>query len=172
MARTFGRRELIRGLGIGLVAAPFVDLLARPRSSRAADGASATRLVVFFSPNGTVPAHWTPGGGEADFTFAPGSILEPLEEIRDQLTIVSGLDFFGVKLARRQRFLYRRERSGVQQYPMPDGWPDSRTSSGPCTLRVVVDVAAGNAVRMTVFVDGVRLGPADDAGACTLQGSC
>ncbi len=95
MARTFGRRELIRGLGIGLVAAPFVDLLARPRSSRAAEGATATRLVVFFSPNGTVPAHWTPGGGEADFTFAPGSILEPLEEIRDQLTIVSGLDFFG-----------------------------------------------------------------------------
>jgi hypothetical protein len=95
MARTLRRRDLLRSLGIGLVAAPFVDLLARPRTSRAADGAAATRLVVFFSPNGTVPAHWTPEGGETDFTFAPGSILEPLEAIRDQLTIVGGLDFFG-----------------------------------------------------------------------------
>ncbi|MCA9637866.1 MAG: DUF1552 domain-containing protein [Myxococcales bacterium] len=95
MARTLRRRDLLRSLGIGLVAAPFVDLLARPRASRAAGGATALRLVVFFSPNGTVPGHWTPEGGEADFTFPAGSILEPLTPVRDHLTIVGGLDFFG-----------------------------------------------------------------------------
>ena len=34
-----------------------------PRS-RADDKPHGKRLVVFFSPNGTVPAHWTPDGGE------------------------------------------------------------------------------------------------------------
>src|SRR5690606_9833477 len=87
------RRQLLRGLGIGLCAAPFLASLARPR--RAAAAGVAKRLVVFFTPNGTVPAHWTPQGGETDFTFAPGSILEPTEAIRDHLTIVAGLDFFG-----------------------------------------------------------------------------
>lgn len=89
------RRDLLRGLGIGLVAAPFLDLLARPRRTRAAGGPTARRLLVFFSPNGTVPAHWTPEGGETDFVFPAGSILEPLTPIRDQLTLIGGLDFFG-----------------------------------------------------------------------------
>lgn len=89
------RRDLLRGLGVGLVAAPFLDLLARPRATRAAGGASARRLVIFFSPNGTVPAHWTPAGGETDFSFPAGSILEPLTPIREHLTVIGGLDFFG-----------------------------------------------------------------------------
>ncbi|MEZ4452274.1 MAG: DUF1552 domain-containing protein [Nannocystaceae bacterium] len=87
------RRQLLRGLGIGLCAAPFLASLARPR--RAAAAGVAKRLVIFFTPNGTVPAHWTPTGGETDFAFAAGSILEPTEAIRDQLIIVGGLDFFG-----------------------------------------------------------------------------
>lgn len=88
------RRSVLRGLGIGLVAAPFLNLLSAPRS-RADDKPHAKRLVVFFSPNGTVPAHWTPAGGETDFTFPMGSILEPLTPIRDQLIVLEGLDFYG-----------------------------------------------------------------------------
>ena len=88
------RRDLLRGLGIGLVAAPFVNLLMSPRSRAAADS-TARRLIVFFSPNGTVPAHWTPSGTETDFTFPAGSILEPLTAIKDQVIVVDGLDFYG-----------------------------------------------------------------------------
>lgn len=88
------RRSVLRGLGIGLVAAPFLNLLTAPRS-RADDKPHAKRLIVFFSPNGTVPAHWTPSGGETDFTFPMGSILEPLAPVRDQLIVLEGLDFYG-----------------------------------------------------------------------------
>lgn len=88
------RRSVLHGLGIGLVAAPFVNLLSAPRT-RAAGGPTARRLIVFFSPNGTVPQHWRPSGGETDFTFPAGSILEPLADIKDQLIVVEGLDFFG-----------------------------------------------------------------------------
>ena len=59
-------------------------------------GASARRLVVFFSPNGTVHEHWRPEGGGAegaDFSFPAGSILEPLAAQKDDLLIVDGLDF-------------------------------------------------------------------------------
>jgi hypothetical protein len=67
--------------------------LSAPRSR--ADGAAARRLVVFFSPNGTVPAALDPEGSETDFSFPPGSILEPLTPIQDKLIVVEGLDFFG-----------------------------------------------------------------------------
>jgi hypothetical protein len=88
------RRSLLHGLGIGLVAAPFLNLLGAPRT-RAGGGPAARRLIVFFSPNGTVPAHWKPTGGETDFSFPAGSILEPLTAVQDRLIVVEGLDFFG-----------------------------------------------------------------------------
>lgn len=88
------RRSVLHGLGIGLVAAPFLNLLSAP-SSRADGGPTAKRLIVFFSPNGTIPQQWKPSGTETNFSFPPGSILEPLTEIQDQLIVVEGLDFFG-----------------------------------------------------------------------------
>jgi hypothetical protein len=87
------RRSLLQGLGIGLVAAPFINLLSAP-GTRAA-GPGARRLIVFFSPNGTVPQHWRPEGTETDFTFPVGSILEPLTPVQDKVIVVDGLDFFG-----------------------------------------------------------------------------
>ncbi|MCY1061332.1 DUF1552 domain-containing protein [Nannocystis sp. SCPEA4] len=88
------RRSLLHGLGIGLVAAPFVNLLSAP-SSRAEGGPVARRFIVFFSPNGTIPQHWRPSGSETEFSFPAGSILEPLADIQDKLIVVEGLDFFG-----------------------------------------------------------------------------
>ena len=87
------RRSLLQGLGIGLVAAPFINLLSAPRTRAA--GPAGRRLIVFFSPNGTIPQHWNPEGSETDFSFPAGSILEPLTEIQDKLIVVEGLDFFG-----------------------------------------------------------------------------
>lgn len=55
----------------------------------------ARRLVVFFSPNGTVHRRWRPEVTGERFRFPAGSILEPLAPIADQLTIVDGLDFVG-----------------------------------------------------------------------------
>jgi len=88
------RRAFAASLGLGLVAAPFLDTLVRPRRAAAATP-PARRLVVFFSPNGTIPARWRPTGSETGFTFPAGSILEPLAAIRDRLVIVDGLQFAG-----------------------------------------------------------------------------
>ncbi|HEY0137522.1 MAG TPA: DUF1552 domain-containing protein, partial [Nannocystis sp.] len=87
------RRHLLHGLGIGLVAAPFLNLLRARRTH--AEGPAARRLIVFFSPNGTVPQHWRPEGSENAFSFPPGSILEPLTSVQDKVIVVDGLDFLG-----------------------------------------------------------------------------
>lgn len=68
--------------------------LARARLARA-EGAAAKRLVIFFSPNGTIPAHWNPTGSGTNFDFPAGSILEPLAPIKSKLTVVGGLNFVG-----------------------------------------------------------------------------
>jgi hypothetical protein len=86
-----GRRAFAARLGAALVAAPFVDLLSRPRARAASR--TAKRLVVFFCPNGTVPARWRPSGTETAWSFPAGSILEPLAAIKDQLIVIGGLEF-------------------------------------------------------------------------------
>lgn len=83
------------GMGATLLAAPFLGLLTRPRRARAATGVRAKRLVVFFTPNGTVPARWRPSGSETSFSFPAGSILEPLAAHRQRLVVIDGLQFVG-----------------------------------------------------------------------------
>jgi hypothetical protein len=92
MSAGFSRRKFVAGLGASLLAAPFVNLLSGPAQAATA---RAKRFVVFFSPNGTIHRFWRPTGTENDFTFAPGSILEPLAAHRSQLVVLDGLDFHG-----------------------------------------------------------------------------
>lgn len=48
------------------------------------------RLLLFFTPHGTVWDKHRPGGGETDFTFSP--ILSPLSMHRDKLVIMDGIN--------------------------------------------------------------------------------
>jgi hypothetical protein len=82
---------LLRSASAALLAAPFYHLLAGPRSARAAG--RSKRLIVWFSPNGTVHQHWRPTGADTSFSFPAGSILEPLAAHAQSLLIVDGLDF-------------------------------------------------------------------------------
>ena len=81
------RRSFMKTLGATTLLAPFMGTRAW------ADDAAPLRLVVFFSPNGTIHQHWRPTGSENSFSFQPGSILEPLESIRDDVLILDGINF-------------------------------------------------------------------------------
>ena len=77
--RKLGRRALLRGgLGGGVAGAlglfPWLD---------AAAASSPTRLLLLFTPHGTVWNQWRPIGGETD--FAMSYILEPLSAFREQM---------------------------------------------------------------------------------------
>lgn len=80
------RRTILRGLGIS-VALPMLDAMA-PALSAAPKG--APRMAFFQTPNGISMPYWTPKKTGRDFDFtAP---LMPLEPLRKQVTVVSGLN--------------------------------------------------------------------------------
>ena len=87
---TTSRRNFLCGLGAGLLAAPFTRLIT---GTALASGADAKRLLVFFTPNGTVPDRLWPTGSETSFSFPADSIFEPLAPIQDKVTILKGLRF-------------------------------------------------------------------------------
>ena len=69
---------------MGLGAAGLLPFL-QPESARAQTG-PRKRLVVWFTPNGTIESEFRPKGGETDFTL--GKILEPLAPYRDRLLLL------------------------------------------------------------------------------------
>lgn len=82
------RREFLRDLGLGTASLPF--LLNLPGLASAAGPARRKqRLVVVFSPNGTVRKNFWPGKTGPNFDFK--EILKPLEPFRDRALILNGL---------------------------------------------------------------------------------
>lgn len=88
------RRTFLRGLGT-LVALPHLESLARASEVAAATpvtgpaGGLPRRMAFVYVPNGANMADWTPEATGTDFKLP--YILEPLEEIRSDVLVVSGL---------------------------------------------------------------------------------
>lgn len=59
------------------------------RSARAQQVVGAPKLLLYYTPHGTIWPSWRPTGGETDFTLS--YILEPLQAHRDRVVIVDGL---------------------------------------------------------------------------------
>jgi hypothetical protein len=76
------------GGAAGLVALPFLPSLL-PRSARA-DDVFPTRLLFLHAPNGVRMDLWRPVGVGADFAFGPS--MAQLEDVREHITVVSGLE--------------------------------------------------------------------------------
>ena len=79
------RRAFVRGAGMAAAASLFPWLRA---GAQAAPG--APKLLLYYTPHGTVFDRWRPSGGETDFELS--YILEPLAQHRDQLVIIDGLE--------------------------------------------------------------------------------
>lgn len=84
--RNFSRRAFLGSLGAAGVLTPFLPMM----RGRAAEGDFPVRLIMCFSPNGTIHENWAPTGSTDDFQLSP--ILSPLEAFKDQLTILDGLE--------------------------------------------------------------------------------
>lgn len=78
------RREFLRHLGVSSAALPFLSGLP---GLNAADGRKGKRLIIMFSPNGTIPWEFWPEGETLDFK----RILKPLEPFRDKLVTLRGV---------------------------------------------------------------------------------
>jgi hypothetical protein len=89
--RALTRRTLLRGTGAA-VALPLLDAMIPAMAATAATPAASERLRrigYIYIPMGCNPKEWTPSGNSLD--VLPSS-LAPLEDIKDQVSVLSGMD--------------------------------------------------------------------------------
>ncbi len=82
------RRQLLQ-LGVGAAGVLGLPLLA-PEGLRAST-ASPQRLLLVFTPNGTVPKAFWPFAGATDTEFTLNTIMEPFAPFKDRLLVLKGL---------------------------------------------------------------------------------
>ena len=113
--RSLSRRTMLRGLG-ATVALPLLDAMVPALAS--ANPTPVPRLAFFYVPNGMFPPAFHPtGNGGRNFDLTP--ILQPLEQFRDHLTVVSGLSNSGVISSREGGGVHSRAHSGWLSGTLP-----------------------------------------------------
>src|SRR3954464_2645412 len=81
------RRHFIKQLGISAASLPFLTGL--PSLGLASPVRPRQRLVIMFSPNGTIPPAFWPD--ETGTNFKLKEILSPLDAFKDRMLILKGL---------------------------------------------------------------------------------
>src|SRR3954462_8875080 len=96
MNKHMNRRQLLRGLGGALVAAPFLSSVAE-RAAKAAGTPAAgppQRLIVFFTHYGCLTDRWFPTKSHGPLSkedYAALQTLSPLAPFADKLLMVRGV---------------------------------------------------------------------------------
>lgn len=83
------RRNFLRGLGTLMALPPLESLVASGGSSATAPLTPPLRTAFIYVPNGANMADWTPA--ETGSAYRLPYILEPLEEVRSDVMVLSGL---------------------------------------------------------------------------------
>jgi hypothetical protein len=88
---SLSRRRFLRGLGACMALPAFESLApAKLLAAPAAAQAAPVRMAFVYVPNGAIPAAWWPeGDGGRDFVLS--RTLQPLQKVRHQLQVISGL---------------------------------------------------------------------------------
>src|SRR6478609_7385378 len=81
------RREFIKRFGLSAASLPF--LIGLPSLGLASPARPRQRLVIMFSPNGTIPPSFWPEEIGKDFQLK--EIMRPLEPFKERMLIVRGL---------------------------------------------------------------------------------
>ena len=114
MRTPISRRALLRGAGVSL-ALPWLEAMA------ATTPKSPVRMAVLYMPNGVNTTAWIPEGSGRNFTLSP--TLEPLQDLKDDVVVVSNL--WNAEYQRRRWPL----RQGSRDPHLPDDQEDSRRRS-------------------------------------------
>ena len=132
------RRHFLRGLG-ACMALPAFESLSPFKSSAAPAAVAArvapTRMAFLYVPNGTIPSAWWPEG-EGGKDFALSRTLQPLEKVRHELQVISGLEDISAE-------------AGV------DGAGDHARAGGTFLTGVRIKKTAGSDIYAGVSIDQV-----------------
>jgi hypothetical protein len=88
--KVLDRRTLLRGAGGIAIGLPFLEIMSRSGTAAAQTPPLPKRLIVFFSPNGSIRENWTPTGTETNFQLS--RILAPLEPHKQNIVVIDGVD--------------------------------------------------------------------------------
>jgi Protein of unknown function (DUF1552) len=94
---SLSRRRFLRGLGACMALPAFeslrpLRLFAAPAAvTPAASAAAPVRMAFLYVPNGIIPSAWWPANDAAG-KLAISPTLQPLEKMRSQLQLISGLE--------------------------------------------------------------------------------
>ena len=83
------RRAVLRGAGTIAIGLPWLECMEDDVKAQAA-GTTAQRFIGVYQPGGTVIDKWRPTGSETAPVY--GSILAPLEPVKDKVLVVDGLE--------------------------------------------------------------------------------
>lgn len=81
----WSRRSVLAGLGASAALSPLIPLL----NVSGQEAVIPRRLILFFTPHGTVWNQWRPSGSGTNFTLSP--ILQPLAAQQKKLVVIDGL---------------------------------------------------------------------------------
>src|SRR5438552_2968489 len=84
---TLTRRQFLRHLSVSAAAMPFLAGL--PSLTGAPLPQRRQRVVIMFSPNGTLPNEFWPDQSATDFVLKP--IMQPLDPFKDRMLVLNGI---------------------------------------------------------------------------------
>src|SRR5436190_11914039 len=80
------RRTFLKQFGLSAASLPF--LMGLPSLGLASPARPRQRLIIMFSPNGTIPSAFWPEETGTDFKLK--EIMEPLEPFKDRMIVIHG----------------------------------------------------------------------------------
>lgn len=86
--KLWNRRLFLKAAGGAVVALPLLDSL----RANAEAPSVPKRLVLVYTPNGTVADEWWPASGSDERDFELGRILAPLADYKDRMLLFSGVN--------------------------------------------------------------------------------
>ena len=129
------RRTFLQGLGAG-IALPMLDAMAPALS---AAPAAIPRVGFFYVPNGMYLPNFHPkGNGGTSFEYTP--ILKPLEPLRSQVVVVSGLANLGVISPNEGGGVHTRAHGGWLSGVLPKRTEGSDLTAGKTIDQYAADV--------------------------------
>jgi len=133
---SLNRRTFMRGVG-ATIALPFLDAMV-PALSAATSASAPQRLGFVYVPNGMFLPNFHPAGeGGTAFELTP--ILKPLEGLRDQVVVVSGLSNMPVLANDQGGGVHTRNHAGWLSGVLP-----KRTEGANITSAKTVDQFAAD----------------------------
>jgi hypothetical protein len=92
VSRRFALRGALSGIGVSLWL-PVLDIMCNDHGDAFAQGDPLpTTFGIWFWGNGVHPQHWTPQGTGSGDAWQLSRNLEPLADVKDHITVVTGLN--------------------------------------------------------------------------------